>query len=452
MSDGASRGNDDSQRGDEVIQARQGTQQRTNATNAAHGQSAAPTEPQQAPPADPPANTTTTSNRRNNAIFSDTSSEYALGRYQRIRGSRTQVHAFKVFGNVQFIINSRYDPCKGIGRGAYGVVVSAKDVDTDTKVAIKKIPRLFNDLIDAKRILREVKLLRHFNHENIISLRDLLPSHDVTSRPGEPNLNELFLVLDYMDTDLHKIIYSSNQLTDEHIQYFLYQLLRGLKYIHSAKVVHRDLKPSNLLLNANCHLKICDFGLARGLTEHTTMTEYVVTRWYRAPEIMVSSSPYDYKIDVWSAGCIFAELFMRSPIFPGEDYKHQLSLIFSILGAPTASDYACITNEFARQYISTIPARPQNLAATVQAAHRGTVNPLALDLLAKMLVFDPSKRISVDDALKHPYLADMHDPSIEIQCPTSWCHRFENGIQGRNLTRDALTRLFFEEINRYNND
>ena len=109
-----------------------------------------------------------------------------------------------------------------------------------------------------------------------------------------------------MDTDLHKIIYSSNSLSDEHIQYFIYQVLRGLKYIHSANVIHRDLKPSNLLLNANCHLKICDLGLAAGFKEQAYMTEYVVTRWYRAPEVMCSCEAYDFKIDVWSTGCILA--------------------------------------------------------------------------------------------------------------------------------------------------
>jgi len=112
------------------------------------------------------------------------------------------------------------------------------------------------------------------------------------------------MILDFMETDLHKIIYSKNELTDEHIQYFIYQLLKGLKYIHSAHVIHRDLKPSNLLLNGNCDLKICDFGLARGVKEEVDyeLTEYVVTRWYRAPEVMCSCQEYDHKIDVWSTG------------------------------------------------------------------------------------------------------------------------------------------------------
>lgn len=113
-------------------------------------------------------------------------------------------------------------------------------------------------------------------------------------------------------------------------QYFLYQLLRGLKYIHSAKVIHRDLKPSNLLLNANCDLKICDFGLARPTSENEFMTEYVVTRWYRAPELLLNSSDYTAAIDVWSVGCIFMELMNRKPLFPGKDHVHQMRLLTEV--------------------------------------------------------------------------------------------------------------------------
>lgn len=114
------------------------------------------------------------------------------------------------------------------------------------------------------------------------------------------------------------------------MQYFLYQILRGLKYIHSANVLHRDLKPSNLLLNANCDLKICDFGLARVTSETDFMTEYVVTRWYRAPELLLNSSDYTAAIDVWSVGCIFMELMDRKPLFPGRDHVHQLRLLIEV--------------------------------------------------------------------------------------------------------------------------
>uniref|UniRef100_A0A0A9Z9Z1 Mitogen-activated protein kinase FUS3 n=1 Tax=Lygus hesperus TaxID=30085 RepID=A0A0A9Z9Z1_LYGHE len=176
------------------------------------------------------------------------------------------------------------------------------------------------------------------------------------------------------------------------------------------------------------------------------MTEYVVTRWYRAPEIMCSCESYDYKIDVWSTGCIFAELLMRNPIFPGEDYKQQLHLIFNILGTPTEDDFNCISNEFAAQYIRNLPVREKVPLAKVIGKR---VNPLAVDLLEKMLVFDPNKRISVDEALEHPYLASLHDPKIEIVAPTTWSHDFERDLQDKQLTQEALTKYFYKEIHQY---
>ncbi len=383
---------------------------------------------------------------REHEVTPDDTSPYPLGIYTRDQGT-TQLHSFKVY-NTLFHINSKYYPVKGIGRGAYGVVVSACDVDIGRKVAIKKVPQLFHDLVDAKRILREIKLLQHLKHENIVSLVDIIPNREALSLKIPRKLNDLYIILDYMDSDLHKIIYSNNTLSDEHIQYLIYQILRGLKYIHSANVIHRDLKPSNLLLNANCHLRIADFGLARAYNERETMTEYVVTRWYRAPEIMCSNLMYDYQIDVWSTGCIFAELLMRNPIFPGDDYRQQLHLMFSILGTPTEADHRCITNPFASQFIKSLPPRsPTPLREYINSTTaRVNINPLALDLLEKMLVFDPAKRITIDKALKHPYLAALHDPTIEVVCETPWNSDFELSIEGRNLTRDKLAELFFEEM------
>jgi len=189
---------------------------------------------------------------------------------------------FVVCGNL-FEVKKKYVPIKPIGKGAYGIVCSAKDEKLNTKVAIKKITNAFENVVDAKRTLREIKLLRHLRHENIVPITDCM----LPSKEEEYSFNDVYVMYELMDTDLHQIIRSDQPLTDDHCQYFIYQLLRGLKYIHSADVLHRDLKPSNLLLNANCDLKICDFGLARTNTQDTNrdfMTEYVVTRWYRAPE------------------------------------------------------------------------------------------------------------------------------------------------------------------------
>jgi len=285
----------------------------------------------------------TTSNTKNNIAAHatiDTRSTAPVSPYR--------YHSFKAGNNI-FTVDKRYDLIKVIGSGAYGVVISASDSASgsksyDSNVAIKLVPRAFHDEIDAKRILREIKLLQHFHHENIISILDMMPP--MVSQYVD-DYNDVYIVTDLMETDLHKIIYSKQPLTIDHTQYFVYQILRALKYIHSANVLHRDLKPSNLLVNANCDLKVCDFGLARGIvptqedlieldsdgdtqmmglisSSPMLLTEYVVTRWYRAPEIMLACHMYSKPIDVWSVGCIMAELLGRKPYFPGNDYIDQV--------------------------------------------------------------------------------------------------------------------------------
>jgi hypothetical protein len=249
------------------------------------------------------------------------------------------MHSFKA-GKETFTIPDRYSFLRTVGSGAYGVVISAQDAKNDRSVAIKMVPRAFNDEVDAKRILREIKLMKHLHHENIVSILDMIPPQ----AQYLDDFNDVYIVADLMETDLHRIIYSKQTLSIDHVQYFVYQMMRGLKYIHSANVIHRDLKPSNLLVNSNCDLKICDFGLARGIHDDdddddtmgetnggiprppVLLTEYVVTRWYRAPEIMLACNEYSKPVDVWSVGCIFAELILRKPYFPGDDYIDQVRL------------------------------------------------------------------------------------------------------------------------------
>ncbi|KAM0031201.1 putative mitogen-activated protein kinase CMGC-MAPK family [Helianthus debilis subsp. tardiflorus] len=174
---------------------------------------------------------------------------------------------------------------------------------------------------------------------NLLSRRKVIAIRDVVPPPVRREFSDIYIATELMDTDLHQIIRSNKNLSEEHCQYFLYQLLRGLKYIHSAKVIHRDLKPSNLLLNANCDLKICDFGLAQPNADNDFMTEYVytfiVTRWYRAPELLLNSSDYSAAINVWSVGCIYMELMNRKPLFPGKDHVHQKRLL-------TEVEYVCL--------------------------------------------------------------------------------------------------------------
>nr|CAH7765456.1 unnamed protein product [Callosobruchus chinensis] len=214
-------------------------------------------------------------------------------------------------------VPERYQQLSTVGSGAYGQVCSALDTVTNKKVAIKKLARPFQSAVHAKRTYRELKLLKHMRHENVIGLLDVFyPKHDV---------NQIYLVTHLMGADLNNII-RTQKLTDDHVQFLVYQILRGLKYIHSAGIIHRDLKPSNIAVNEDCELKILDFGLARP-TENE-MTGYVATRWYRAPEIMLNWMHYNQTVDIWSVGCIMAELLTGKTLFPGTDrilllYSHR---------------------------------------------------------------------------------------------------------------------------------
>ncbi|KAF8395023.1 hypothetical protein HHK36_018962 [Tetracentron sinense] len=337
---------------------------------------------------------------------------------------------YTVFGNL-FEITPKYrPPIVPIGRGAYGIVCSMLNSETNEMVAIKKIANAFDNYMDAKRTLREIKLLRHFDHENVIGLRDVIPP------PLRRAFSDVYIATELMDTDLHQIIRSNQDLSEEHLKYFLYQLLRGLKYIHSANVIHRDLKPSNLLLNANCILKICDFGLARPTSENEFLTEYVVTRWYRAPELLLNSSDYTAAIDVWSVGCIFMELMNKRPLFAGRDHVHQMRLLTELLGTPSESDIGFVRNEDARRYIRQLPTHPRQPFTKI-FPH---VHPVAIDLIEKMLTFDPTKRITVEEALAHPYFESLHDIADEPVCTEPFSFDFEQQALGEEQMKDMIYR------------
>lgn len=349
-----------------------------------------------------------------------------------------QYTQYNVFGHFFEVAAKYVPPIRPIGRGAYGIVCSAINSETSEEVAIKKIGNAFDNRIDAKRTLREIKLLRHMDHENIIAIRDILRP------PRRDQFNDVYIVYELMDTDLHQIIRSNQSLTEDHCQYFLYQLLRGLKYVHSANILHRDLKPSNLLLNANCDLKICDFGLARTTSETDFMTEYVVTRWYRAPELLLNCSEYTAAIDVWSVGCIFMEILNREPLFPGRDYVQQLNLITQLIGSPSDGDLGFLRNDNARRYTRQLPHYDKQRLAQ-RYPH---INAAAIDLIDKMLVFDPAKRISVEQALSHPYLASLHDINDEPECLEPFNFDFEQ----LSFTEEHIKELIWAESISFTSD
>ncbi|KAL8158594.1 hypothetical protein V2J09_000131 [Rumex salicifolius] len=369
---------------------------------------------------------------------------------------------YNILGN-SFEVPSKYvPPIYPVGRGAYGIVCCAKNEETNEEVAIKKINGAFNNSIDAKRTLREIKLLCHLDHDNVVKIKD------VVKPPVKEQFQDVYIVNELIDTDLHQVIRSNQELTDDHCQYFLYQILRGLKYIHSANVLHRDLKPSNLLVNANCDLKICDFGLARITSETEIMTEYVVTRWYRAPELLLNCSEYTAAIDIWSVGCIMMEIFKREPLFPGKDYLQQMGLITELVGTPEDSDLGFLRSDNAKRYMKQLPRVPKEPFSR-KFPH---VSPIALDLAQKMLTnnwfgflqlyqlkyrflaptpnsntFSRVKTI-VEEALNHPYLSALHKINEEPTCSSPFVFDFEQS----SLTEEEIKELIWKESLRFNPD
>jgi len=347
---------------------------------------------------------------------------------------------------------------KLLGKGAYGCVCKAKNTNTGQEVAIKKNKGVFVEIEDAKRILRELKLMSHFDHPDVVSLIGVIAvdEHEINI------FEDVYLIMELMQVNLAKVI-KNQQLQPPHYQFFLYQILRGLKYIHSAGVIHRDLKPENILVNGeDCNLKITDFGLARGVYKEKgrLLTEYVVTRWYRAPEIMCSKKMYDEAIDVWAVGCIFAEFFLKRPLFPGRDHLDQLKLIFHILGSPPKGALDWVQDPAAKKWIQNRkPAKGHQLPTIFPH-----VKPDALDLLGKLLLIDPTKRTGVEEALDHPFLKELHDPTpqkrkkmekngikigreTEITCPKfNISFEFEKAIN----TKFGIRHMMYSELKAFN--
>eukprot|EP00056_Hartaetosiga_gracilis_P001544 m.45657 g.45657 ORF g.45657 m.45657 type:complete len:373 (-) comp10687_c0_seq2:450-1568(-) len=333
-----------------------------------------------------------------------------------------------------FRVSSQYDELNFIGEGAYGVVCSALDKAAEERVAIKKLTP-FQYQVFCQRALREIQILTRFDHENIIDIRRVMCPDDFD------HMKEIYLVQGLMETDLYKVL-RTQRLSNDHVCYFSYQILRGLKYIHSANVIHRDLKPSNLLINANCDLKICDFGLSRiadpRMNLQGMLTEYVATRWYRAPEIMLNSKAYTKSIDLWSVGCILAEMLGNEPLFPGKHYLDQLKHIFDTIGSPSEEDLECIINEKAKMYVMTLENRPPRPFSSMfpRADER------ALDLLGRLLIFDPERRIIVEDSLAHPLFEQYYDPQDEPVAEEPFT--FECDVD--ELDKDTLKRLIYREV------
>ena len=344
------------------------------------------------------------------------------------------------------LIEHKYQIQQVIGEGSYGVVCSARNRDTNDLVAVKRIINVLEEAPEATRTLRELKFLRLLSgHENIISIKDVL-------LPGERDrFNDVFLVLELMPTDLSRVLRANIPLSNDHIRWLMYQLLRGIAYLHSARVFHRDLKPSNIMINAACDLRIIDFGLARLpqsiQPDAPLLTDYVATRWYRAPELIVlGASHYTTAIDMWSVGVIFGEMLNNGqPLFPGINNQNQIERIMSLCRSPPSESMrSAMANS---SLFRNITHRPSNNSRPPLQDLIPNADPQAIDLLEHILQLDPERRISAANAMAHPYFASLHEPSAIITRDPIPPEEF--AFEAENLSREQLRHLFLEEILRY---
>lgn len=343
--------------------------------------------------------------------------------------------------------SQRYIVEKVIGEGAYGVVVAAQDNKLGQKVAVKRIKCVLDSSGMATRILRELKFLRFLHtHENIISVTDvLIPGH-------RDKFNDVFVVFELMPTDLGRLLRSKTILTSQHIKFFMFQLLRGVNFLHSARVFHRDLNPNNILVNSDCQLRVCDFGLARAAfqrgDDNVFWTDYVATRWYRAPELILAhSTKYSTAIDMWSVGCIFAEMLGRGkPLFPGENAHHQFSLILNITGKPSSEVIDRIGDPRLAEFMNKLPSAPTASLSTIyRDADLG-----AIHLLERLLAFDPDERITASEALTLPYFDDFR--SLGLGITTQPLDEREFAFERTRLTAQEMRIEFLKEILAYHPD
>ncbi|KAJ2779288.1 Cyclin-dependent kinase catalytic subunit [Coemansia javaensis] len=289
--------------------------------------------------------------------------------------------------------SERYQKLDKVGEGTYGVVYKARDLQTGRTVAMKKIRLEADDEGVPSTAIREISLLKELQHENIVKLLDIVYSDA-----------KLYLVFEFLDLDLKKYMDSVGPagLSADQVKSYMHQLVKGLAFCHSRRTLHRDLKPQNLLIDQSGMLKIADFGLGRAFgVPLRVYTHEVVTLWYRSPEILMGSRQYSIGMDMWSVGCIFAEMVRRRPLFPGDSEIDEIFKIFRIMGTPTEEIWPDLVT--LPDYKPTFPKwQPKSLSALLPG-----LDADGIDLLKRMLAYDPARRISAKQALAHPYFNDI---------------------------------------------
>lgn len=294
-----------------------------------------------------------------------------------------------------------YTKIEKVGEGTYGVVFKGRHKKTGQLVAIKKIRMENEDEGIPSTAIREVSLLKELIHPNIVSLLEILMDE-----------TRLYLVFEFLSMDLKKYLdslESGKYLEPKKVKSYLYQITQAILFCHMRRVLHRDLKPQNLLIDSKGVIKVADFGLGRAFGIPVRVyTHEVVTLWYRAPEVLLGSTRYSCPVDIWSIGCIFSEMASRQPLFQGDSEIDQLFRIFRVLTTPTEENWPGVSQ--LPDYKTSFPSWTQyNLTQ-----HTKQIDDVGLDLLKKMLIYDPSARISAKAALKHPYFDDLDKSQLPI--------------------------------------
>ncbi|KAF8541354.1 kinase-like domain-containing protein [Trichophaea hybrida] len=311
-----------------------------------------------------------------------------------------------------------------VGEGTYGKVYKASNNLTKELVALKRI-RMENEK-DGFPItaVREMRLLQALKHENIVSLLEMMVEK-----------SDFYMVFDYMDHDLTGILnHPTFRLELAHIKHLAHQFFDALHYLHHRGVLHRDIKGSNILLNNDGNLKIADFGLARFYTKNSKKeldyTNRIITLWYRPPEILLGATAYGPAVDMWSAACVFIELFTRVPAFVGRTEIDQLDVIYDVLGKPTEKVWPALKQ---MPWYSLLRTSGLNRRNKFRAKYEKQIPPSALDLITKLLQYDPDKRPTAEDCLTHEYFSEDPPPAPPIglrDLKGDW-HEYESKMERR---------------------
>ncbi|KAG7031128.1 Mitogen-activated protein kinase 19, partial [Cucurbita argyrosperma subsp. argyrosperma] len=341
-----------------------------------------------------------------------------------------KIHFFTEYGDA-----NRYKILEVIGRGSYGVVCSAIDVQTKEKVAIKRIHDIFDHVSDAVRILREVKLLRLLRHPDIVDIKHIMLP------PSKKEFKDIYVVFELMESDLHQVIKANDDLTREHHQFFLYQMLRALKFMHT--VFLSDAVCRTMLLLDGIELQSCVDRSVQSNNVPPAPPSTTIQGKIRATSCSDLLAMYTPAIDIWSIGCIFAEVLIGKPLFPGKSVAHQLELITDLLGTPSLEIIAGVRNEKARKYLTEMRKK-----SPVPFSQRfPNADPAAIRLLQRLLAFDPKDRPSAVEALADPYFKGLAKVDREPSCqPIS---RVEFEFERRKLTKDDIRELLYREILEY---